>query len=254
MPADSLNAAKDETGKTAQMSFWDHLEELRSRLIKALLFVLAGFLAVYLFVGKIQIFLISSFFPDNRFPLAFLKPTEGFIVQLKLALAGGLVISAPGVFYQFWRFVAPGLYPGEKRFILPVVFTSTLSFIVGVVFSFFVLPYATRFFLSFGNDAVQNVWSFGSYVDFIVRLMLAFGVVFELPLVIYFLVRLGIVTPAFLRSKRRYAIVINLIIAAVITPPDIFTMVVLAVPLILLYEFSMIVASVAFRRRTVMRS
>jgi len=245
----AADPAQKESGDESLMSFWDHLEELRSRLIKAILCVCAGFLIAYFFVARIQNFLVDSFFPSGEIPLAFLNPIEGFIVSLKLALAVGLVIAAPGVFYQFWRFVAPGLYPRERKFILPVVVTSTVSFLVGVGFSFFVLPYATRFFLSFGYGKIQNLWSFGSYVDFLVRLMIAFGVVFELPLIIYFLVRLGLVTPEFLRKQRRYAIIINLIIAAVITPPDIFTMIVLSIPLLLLYEISIIIADVTQRKR-----
>lgn len=237
-----------EQDDASAMTFWDHLEELRFRLIKALLFMAGGFCVAYFFVPYIQDFLIESFFPMERTPLAFLAPTEGFVVRLKLALVGGLLIASPGVFYQFWRFVAPGLYPRERRFIIPVVITSTVSFLVGAAFSFFVLPYATRFFLSFGGDKIENTWSFGSYVDFAVRIMLAFGLVFELPLVIYFLVRLGIVTPEFLRKQRRYAIVIFLVLAAVITPPDIFTMIVLAVPLIILYELSILIAMLAHRK------
>jgi len=232
------------------MSFWDHLDELRSRLIKTFLFVTGGFLVAWFFVQPAQDYLIRVFFPgEGEAPLAYLRPTEGFVVSLKLALTGGLLLAAPAVFYQFWTFVAPGLYPNEKRMVLPVVIISSASFLIGVAFSFQVLPYATRFFLGFGEGPVQNVWSFGSYVDFAVRLMLAFGVIFELPLLIYFLVRLGVVTPQFLRRNRRYAIIINLIIAAVITPPDIFTMVVLSVPLLLLYEISIIIASVTVRRR-----
>lgn len=232
------------------MTFWDHLDELRSRLIKSLLFITAGFCVVYFFVPTIQDYLIASFFREEQAPLAFLAPTEGFIVRLKIGLVVGLLLASPGVFYQIWRFLAPGLYPRERRFIIPVVITSTISFAAGVVFAFFVLPYATQFFLSFGGGKIENAWSFGSYVDFMVRLILAFGLVFELPLVVFFLVKLGIVTPKFLRSKRRYAIIIFLIIAAVISPPDIFTMFVLAIPLIVLYELSIIIASITRRKAT----
>lgn len=247
MTTDSVNR-EQEREKSSVMTFWDHLEELRSRLIKSLLFLTGGFCIAYFFVPYIQDFLIESLFPGEGTPLAFLAPTEGFIVRLKLGLAGGLLISSPGVFYHFWRFIAPGLYTREKRFVIPVVITSTVSFLVGAAFSFFFLPYATRFFLSFGGENIENTWSFGSYVDFMVRIILAFGLVFELPLVIYFLVRLGIVTPEFLRSKRRYAIVIFLILAAVISPPDIFTMIVLAVPLTVLYELSIVIATIAHRK------
>jgi len=245
MAADSNNREQDDT---PVMTFWDHLEELRGRLIKALLFVTGGLCIAYFFVPTVQDLLIETFFPGEGTPLAYLAPTEGFIVRLKLALAGGLLLASPAVFYQFWRFVAPGLYPKERRFVIPVVLTSTFSFLAGAAFSFLVLPYATRFFLSFGGEQIVNAWSFGKYVDFVVRIMLAFGLVFELPLVIYFLARLGIVTPEFLRGKRRYAIIIFMILAAVITPPDIFTMIVLTVPLIILYELSIFIAVFAYKK------
>jgi sec-independent protein translocase protein TatC len=248
MSADPTQPEK-EPDDPGTMTFWDHLEELRGRLIKTLLLLTGGFCAVYFFVPYIQEFLIQSFFEEEVAPLAFLRPTEGFVVRLKLAFVGGLIVASPWIFYQFWRFVAPGLYPREKGFVIPVVVTSTGSFLVGACFAFFVLPYATRFFLSFGGDQIQNTWSFGSYVDFLVRIILAFGLVFELPLVIYFLVRLGIVTPAFLRRKRRYAIIIFLVLSAVISPPDIFTMIVMAVPLMVLYELSIFIAQIAHRKR-----
>ncbi len=248
MPVESEHQEKSRD-KEKVMSFWDHLEELRSRLIKSLLIVTCGLCVAYFFVPYIQDFILKEFFPaDGDKPLAFLKPTEGFIVRLKLSLMGGLFLTSPAVFYQFWRFVAPGLLQREKRFIIPVVTTSTMSFLGGAAFSLFILPYATNFFLSFSRGVIENTWSFGSYVDFVIRIMLAFGLVFELPLVIYFLVRLGIVTPEFLRKKRRYAILIFLVLSAVISPPDIFTMIVLAVPLTILYELSIIIAIFARKK------
>jgi sec-independent protein translocase protein TatC len=230
------------------MSFWDHLNELRSRLIKAILLVSVAFCIVYFFAPYIQSFLLHRFFPPGMQPLAFLTPTEGFVVRIQLALIGGLFLACPGVFYQFWRFVAPGLYMRERRMIMPVVVISSICFLVGAGFSFFILPYATQFFLSFGGDDIQNIWSFGAYVTFVVQFVLAFGITFELPLIIYFLVRLGIVTPEFLRTKRRHAIVLLLIIAAIVTPPDAFTQLSVGVPLIILYEVSIIVASVTYRK------
>jgi sec-independent protein translocase protein TatC len=248
MSADPRGTHPDE-GEPPAMSFWDHLEELRKRLIISILFVIAGFFIASFFVAQIQNFLIDSFFPSQVTPLAYLKPTEGFVVSLKLALVCGLILATPGVLYQFWRFVAPGLYPKERRMILPVVLTSTVSFLVGILFSFFVLPYATNFFLSFGAGKIQNVWSFGSYITFITQLMLAFGLVFEMPLIIYFLVRLGVVSPQTLRKQRRYAIIIILIIAAIITPPDIFTMTMIAVPMIVLFELSILIASITLKKQ-----
>jgi len=249
MPEDPEKKGGPDSKESPMMTFWEHLEELRGRLFKAIIAVVAGMLLAYYFVPFVQEILIEKFFPGGEStPLAFLAPTEGFVVRLKLSLVMGLILASPIVFYQFWRFVAPGLYPKERGFILPVVVTSTVSFCVGAFFSLFVLPYATNFFLSFAVGGIENTWSFGKYVDFVVRMVLAFGLVFELPLAVYFLVRLGIVSPSFLRKQRRYAIIIFMVLSAVLSPPDIFTMIVLAVPLTLLYELSIVIAVIAHKK------
>ncbi|HEB85233.1 MAG TPA: twin-arginine translocase subunit TatC, partial [Bacteroidetes bacterium] len=218
------------------MSFLDHLEELRKTLFLALGGLAVGVIACYSVSLRIQEFLLQPIIRHPGTTLALLAPTEGFIVRLKISLVAGLFVAAPWVFFQLWHFVAPGLYDRERKMVLPVVFFSTLCFIAGAVFGYLILPWATKFFLSFATPTVENVWSLGRYLDFVLRMFLAFGVVFELPIVIYFLARLGIVTPDFLRRYRRHAYIVVLVAAAIITPPDVFTQVILAAPMVVLYE------------------
>ena len=234
--------------KLDSMSFIDHLEELRSRIIRCLVALVIAAGAAYAVEPYVLKFLIDTIFGGSGDSLALLAPIEGFVVKLKLSLIMGLIVASPMIFWQFWGFVSPGLYAREKRVILPMVIVSTLSFLVGAMFAFYVLPIATKFFQSFAMDGIQNSWSLTKFVDFVGRLILAFGIVFELPLVIYFLSRLGLVTPKFLWQKMRYAIVIILAVAAIITPPDVFTQVVLAIPLIVLYMFSILLSMIAVKR------
>ncbi|MCB2210653.1 twin-arginine translocase subunit TatC [bacterium] len=237
--------SKREKKTPAEMTFFDHLDELRSSLWRALVGIFLAASVCYYFAPIFQGWLLIPFENETSASLALLAPAEGFIVRLKIALVAGLVAAAPWVFYQVWAFVAPGLFEHERKLVLPVVFFSSLLFITGAAFSLYVLPYATRFFLSFGTQEIQNAWSLGKYVDFVLRLLLAFGVVFELPLLIYFLARFGVVTPAFLRKYRRHMIVAFLLLAALITPPDVFTQAVLTLPMVILYEASILLAIVA---------
>ena len=231
------------------MSFIEHLEELRSRLIKSLAAVLVGFIAAYFVSGYIIDFLNRPFLELSDAQLTLLAPTEGFMVKLKTAFLASLALSSPVIFYQFWKFVAPGLYQKEKRFILPVVCWSVLLFLLGGIFAYHVLPFAMRFFHSFAGGGVENFWSLSKYITFVTYLLLAFGLVFELPLVIYFAARMGLVTPAFLRKKRRHAIILLLVLSALVTPPDVFTQAVLALPLVILYEVSIFLAVIAVKKR-----
>ncbi len=237
--------SKREKKNPAEMTFFDHLDELRSSLWRALAGIMLAAAVCYYFAPIFQGWLLIPFENETSASLALLAPAEGFIVRLKIAFVAGLVAAAPWVFYQVWAFVAPGLFEHERKLVMPVVFFSSLLFITGAAFSMYVLPYATRFFLSFGTQEIQNAWSLGKYVDFVLRLLLAFGVVFELPLLIYFLARFGVVTPPFLRKYRRHAIITFLILAALITPPDVFTQAVLTLPMVILYEASILLAIVA---------
>lgn len=233
-----------------EMNFLDHLDDLRGSLLRALVGVVVGLVVVYYFSAILQDFLLQPLKNiSGTTKLALLAPTEGFVVRLKIALVGGIFLSAGWIFLQLWGFIKPGLHPHERKMVLPVVFFSTLCFMLGAVFAYYVLPWATRFFLGFSSPTVENMWSLGKYFDFALRMFLAFGLVFELPILIYFLARFGVVTPPLLRKYRRHAYILVLVTAAVITPPDIFTQVVLAMPMVILYELSIFLAVMANKRR-----
>ena len=243
-----MSDADKKNGEETELTFLEHLEELRIRIIRALLALTAGFLLTYYFTPRIIDFLIQPFLAFDTSHLTLLAPTEGFLVKLKTSFLAGLVVSSPMIFYQFWKFVAPALYENERRFIFPVVSWSVVLFFTGGIFAYHVLPFAMKFFQSFAMENVENFWSLSKYITFVTYLLLAFGLVFELPLVLYYAARMGLVTKVFLRQKRRHALITLLVLSALITPPDIFTQIVLALPLALLYEISILLAGIAEKR------
>jgi len=234
--------------KSKMMGFLDHLEELRVRLLRAFLILVIG-TAVCLVFSERLIGFLTRWFEPGRGSLALLYPTEGFVVRLKTALVAGIFLTSPFWFAQVWGFISPGLYRDEKRVVVPVVFTCSGAFLLGAAFGYRILPIAINYFQSLTTPGVEVTWSLGRYIDFSLRLLLAFGLVFELPLIIYAAAQLGIVTPRVLRNYRRHAIIGILVVSAVITPPDIFTQIVLAVPLIALYEAGILTAVLAERKQ-----
>ncbi|MBI3812306.1 MAG: twin-arginine translocase subunit TatC [Nitrospirae bacterium] len=217
------------------MPITGHLGELRSRLIKVVWTLVGGTVLAYagsdILIGWL------------RRPLAvdlyFFSPVEAFWVAMKVSFFGGLFLSLPVILYQIWRFVAPGLLPNERRLVFPFVLIGCLFFISGLLFCYFVVaPFALNFLVGFGTQqGLKPVFSVGLYMDFLLKFLLAFGVAFELPLVITILAKLGLVTPQFLARHRRYAILVNAILAAILTPTtDIFNMMLMMVPLLLFYE------------------
>ncbi len=234
---------------SGEMTFLDHLDELRGSLVWAVVGLVIAMMACYYFAPTLQGLLLTPFKNQSDSTLALLAPAEGFIVRLKISFVAGVFVSIPWTFFQLWRFIAPGLFVSERKLVFPVIFFSSILFLTGAAFGMYILPMATKFFLSFGSGEIVNTWSLGKYVDFVLRLFLAFGVVFELPLLIYFLARFGIVTPPFLRTYRRHMYVVFLIGASIITPPDIFTQVVMCIPLVVLYEVSIGLAAIAVKKR-----
>lgn len=232
------------------MSFLEHLEELRRRLIRMFIAVAAAGGVCLLASSSILRFVTRPFGGDESAHLALLHPLEGFTTHLKLGLVAGLFIAAPFVLWQIWGFVAPGLYDREKRVILPVVAASTLMFYVGAAFGYGMLPYAMNYLKSFGGRDWVVSWSLGRYVDFSLQFMLAFAVTFEVPLVIYAAARLGLVTPQTLRRHRAYAVVAILVVAGILTPPDVLSQIILAVPLLVLYEIGILLAAAAVKRKS----
>ncbi len=233
------------------MPFLDHLEELRWRIIKSLIAVVIFTIISFFFSDYILDFLlITTRNLKNPIELQVLKVQTVFIIKLELALIAGIIFSLPVIFYQIWAFVAPGLLESERKYVIPVITLATVSFIVGAAFAFFVIiPFALDFFLSLVPQNVKNNIALDFYFGFVARLVLVFGIVFELPVISLLLTRLGILKPEFLKKYRRYAVVIIFVLAAILTPPDPTTQILLALPLIILYEITIWISIVFSRKK-----
>jgi sec-independent protein translocase protein TatC len=233
----------------AAMTFWDHLDELRKRLLRSVLFIVLGAIGGFWLARPAVDFLITPFRNQVEGTLALLAPTDGFMIELKMAIMLGLLIASPFVAFQLYGFVGPGLRKQEKRWLWPVAAIATLLFWGGVVFAWWIFPAALSFFASFAQNGIQNFWSLKTYINLLVFLLLAFGLIFQLPLVIGLLIATGLVPSGFFRRNRRYAIVMMFILAALATPTtDMLTMALMVGPLIILYELSIWVG-VAIERR-----
>lgn len=213
----------------------EYLEEFRRRIIRAGIAVTAGSLGAYFFIDEIMHYLTL---PAGK--LYYMQPAEAFFIYLKAAIFAGFLVTAPIVFYQLCRVFIPALTVGERKLLAAVVPSAVLLFYTGLLFSFFcVLPAGIHFFLGFGNPELQPLLSIDKYLSFVLSFVLPFGVIFELPLIVVLLARLGIATSAFLRRQQRMVIFLTFVIGAVISPtPDVFSQSMIAVPMILLYELS----------------
>ncbi|MGD8366651.1 MAG: twin-arginine translocase subunit TatC [Desulfobacterales bacterium] len=234
-----------------KLPFTGHLEELRRRLIICFIAVGVGFVGCYLFKERLFAILmeplVSVMKPGQN--LVFTGLPEAFFTYLKVSFLAGLMVASPVIIYQFWLFVAPGLYDKEKRLLVPVVFLSSIFFVGGALFGYFIVfPYGFKFFLGFATEIIRPLPSMKEYLSFSSKLLFAFGLVFELPLVITFLAKLGIVSVEFLKKNRKYAILIFFIGAAILTPPDVVTQVMMALPLMVLYEISIVGARIFGRK------
>jgi sec-independent protein translocase protein TatC len=222
-----------------KLPFTDHLDELRHRLIISVVGIGIGFAISYAFSQQI-LFLLQRPMPTR---LVFIAPTEAFFVNLKVAFYAGLFLSVPLLLFQVWKFVAPGLYEHERRYSYPFLLISTALFLVGSIFAYVVLlPVTLHFLIAQGGELWKPNITLSNYLSFCMRLILAAGLVFEFPVLMYFLAKVGVVTPEFLVKNRKYAVLAAFIISAVLTPPDVFSQILLAVPLFLLFEASIFVA------------
>lgn len=229
------------------MALTDHLGELRKRLILAAGSWLVAFLACYSFAEKLFVEIaepVRRALPEGS-SLVFINATEPFFTILKVAALAGLVVAFPVIIWQVWMFIAPGLYAHEKKFVIPFVLASTLCFGSGTYFGFsLVFPVIFSFLVTYGTGVgnIQAMLSMGAYLTLATRLLIAFGLVFELPIVIFFLARMGIVDHHWLKKNRKFALLVAFIIGATLTPPDLFSQVSIALPFIILYEVGIIVA------------
>jgi sec-independent protein translocase protein TatC len=237
-----------------KMTLIEHLEELRRRLIWSLASVTVCFVATYNFSKQIFNFLMKPVIENlpKGSTLIFTRPAEGFMTYLKVALFAALVLALPFILYQAWRFIAPALYKHEKQIAVPFVFFGVVFFVLGASFCYFLAaPPTFKFLLSeYSSEYVRAFPTIGEALSFLMIFILAFGIVFEFPLIVFILARLGIVSAEMLRRKRKFAILINTILAAVISPsPDVLSMMLMLVPLLIFYELGVIVAWVFGKKK-----
>jgi len=245
-PKDEQQQAADQNEKI--MPFLDHLEELRHRLLKSIISIVFFSTIAYFFAKQVMKILLRPYPIEQK--LIFLAPTEGFITYIKISIFVGIIVSLPVIFYQLWKFIAPGLYKKERRYIPIIVFFSTLFFLTGALFCYFIIiPYGLNFLLGFSADQLEPNIQIKEYLKFVTLLIFVFGIIFELPLLSFFLTKMEILTPEFMRTKRRYGIITIFILAAILTPPDVVTQLFLAGPLIILYEISIWVSKFAMPKK-----
>ena len=237
---------KKEEPKEESMTLMDHLNELRRCLTKACIAVLVCFTGTWVVVDPIFNALVDpllNVLPAGSHAMYTTLP-EGFFTRMFIAFVVGLFVASPVIFYQIWSFIAPGLYDEEKRYIVPIAFLSALFFIGGGLFCFFIVfPFVFTFFISFATESIVAMPKVSDYLDFVLKLLIAFGLIFEMPLFAFFLSRLGIVTAKSMRSFRKYAVLLIFIVAAILTPPDVVSQLLMAGPMILLYELSILIAA-----------
>jgi sec-independent protein translocase protein TatC len=253
-----------------KMPLTHHLGDLRKRIVISLLALLVTFVVSFYYSEEIFGFMMFPLRYDldvsldnfhvyflqkdklQNTKLVFLAPAEAFWMNIKVSLVAGLILALPVVFHQLWKFVAPGLLPKERRYVVPFIFSATGLFIAGSAFCFFiVLPFALGFLLTYKvGDYMMPMLSVGQYIDFCLKFILAFGAVFELPIVILFLTKMGIVSPKTLAKNRKYAVLIAFILAAVLSPtPDAFNQTLMAVPILILYELGILLSYLAARKK-----
>lgn len=238
----------------SEEGFFSHLEELRRRLIISMLAWVVGFAACYNYSQ--ELFEIISKPVRGSLPqgssLVFIHATEPFFAYLKISAVAGFLLVLPIILWQIWAFVAPALYAGEKRMAVPFVLSGCACFGVGTYFGFtYVFPVIFTFLINLGvgSGSTEAMLSMGGYLSMATRLLFAFGLVFELPIVIFFLARLGVVDHTWLAKNRRYAFLLAFVVGATLTPPDLFSQVSIALPFIVLYEVGVVVARVFGKKR-----
>ncbi len=242
-----------ETTDAPKMPLVVHLKELRKRLVAAVIAVAVAFIVTYSFSEELYALLaapiLAALPADNEF-LAFTGVIEPFYTYLKVALTASIVLACPVIFYEIWAFAAPGLLSGERRWFFPIVTASVCFFLIGVAFAYFVVfPVAFKFLLSYAAAELRPILSMGLYFSFATKMLIAFGAVFEMPLFVLVLTRLGLVTSAKLMGWWKYALLSSVIVGALLTPPDIFSQALMAAPIMVLYAISIVVAHLFAKKK-----
>lgn len=251
LPDAAAASSLDGEPEKGEMGFFDHLTELRSRIIKALLGLILGAILAAVFSDFIVNEILNRPAEVAGVKMIATGPMSQLTLTLQVSLISGLIISIPWIIWQFWQFVKPGLYEKEKKYSSWIAVATIFCFLAGVAFAYFVMiPSSLGFAAQFTYDQIQNMWSISEYFSFVLGFVLACGVIFEMPMLSFALARFGILTPAFMRHYRKHAAIVILIVSAIITPtPDPFNQLVLAVPLYGLFEISILVAAAASRKR-----
>lgn len=247
-PEDNIESGNDP----GEMSFLEHLEEFRWRIIKSAAGVIIGGIIVGIFINWIMdnILLLPAMKTTPPLKLQNIKPFGQFSLYMEVIIVGGMILSIPNIIYQFWKFIEPALKPSESKYIKSIVIFSSFCFLSGIIFAYYVLlPTALEFFANFGSAVISNNIAIDEYFSFIISTMLAAGVVFELPMVSFFLSKIGILKPEFMRKYRKHAIILILLIAGILTPsPDVTSQLLLALPLFILYEISIIICKLSVKK------
>lgn len=240
--------SETDTGTESVMSLREHLTELRTRILRCVVVVFIAFIGIFTcapYIRGIMEKTLMAALPASG-SIAFTDITEPFMVDMHLAFVLGFFAASPYIFYQIWSFIAPGLYTSERKYVVPIALFSAFFFIAGGLFCYMVvIPFTYGFFINYGSGQARPMITLANMYRYSLKLMLAFGLMFEMPLFAFFLAKLRIVTAPRLRAVRKYAILASFIIAALITPPDVLSQLLLAGPLILLYEISIWVANFA---------
>jgi len=236
-----------------EMSFLEHLEELRWRIIKSAIGVIIASIVVGIFINWIMdnVLLMPATKTNPPLKLQNIKPFGQFTLYMEVIIFGGIILSIPNLIYQFWKFIEPALNPGEGRYIKSIVIFSSFCFIAGNLFAYFVLlPSALEFFASFGSSIIDNIIAIDEYFSFVISTILAAGLVFELPMISFFLSKVGILKPEFMRKYRKHAIILILLAAGILTPsPDVTSQILLAGPLFILYEISIFICKFSQKKK-----
>lgn len=230
-----------------ELTLVEHLSELRKKLIISFLGIVVGSIISYSFVDRIVDFLVK---PADKLEFIYLSPPELFMAYIKIAVISGILISSPITLMQIWLFVKPGLKPNERRYLRFGLWMGIIFFLIGAVFAYYTLvPITIRFFIEISKNEIAPMISFDSYLRFVSTLLLSSGLVFELPLLIILLAQLNLITANSLIKYRKYVILIIFIIAAIITPPDVISQILLGVPMVVLYEISIWFAKAIEKRK-----
>jgi len=252
--------------ENSKLPLTEHLTELRKRILISTAVLFIAFIGIFNYSDELFSILTFPLKSEIKFnftnpylhikektpvSLVFLAPAEAFWMHMKVSFVSSFIFSLPVIFYQIWKFVSPGLLSNEKKYLIPFLVSSTALFLAGSLFCFvIILPFAMTFLLGYKTGTLTPMISVGSYIDFCLKFILAFGAIFELPLVIVFLAKFGIVSPGSLAKHRKYAMLFSFIAAAILTPtPDAFNQLLMAIPIIILYEIGILLSIIIYRKK-----